>query len=114
MLAANGVELELAALRQSLALIRCRLRSSARPDGWARKPIRAKNPEQKKREALFLRDFQAALMFARERSTRGQMRLPSLAQRGEGRAGGWEWGVGPTEEGKLNCSEMLQRILKAA
>jgi hypothetical protein len=33
-LAENGVELELAALRQSLALIRFRLRSSARPDGW--------------------------------------------------------------------------------
>ncbi len=33
-LAENGVELELAALRQSLALIRFRLRSSAQPDGW--------------------------------------------------------------------------------
>src|SRR5688500_4711609 len=32
-LAENGVELELAALRQSLALIRFRLRSSAQPDG---------------------------------------------------------------------------------
>ncbi|MDO9357443.1 MAG: hypothetical protein Q7T70_00445, partial [Polaromonas sp.] len=32
-LAANGVELELASLRQSLALIHFRLRSSARPDG---------------------------------------------------------------------------------
>jgi hypothetical protein len=30
----NGVELELASLRQSLALIRFRLRSSAQPDGW--------------------------------------------------------------------------------
>ncbi|MEO8021859.1 hypothetical protein, partial [Polaromonas sp.] len=36
-LAENGVELELAALRQSLALIRFRLRSSAQPDGWGRK-----------------------------------------------------------------------------
>jgi len=33
----NGVELELAALRQSLALIRFRLRSSAQPDGWGNK-----------------------------------------------------------------------------
>ncbi len=33
-LAENGVELELASLRQSLALIRFRLCSSARPDGW--------------------------------------------------------------------------------
>ncbi|MDP3751904.1 MAG: hypothetical protein Q8Q98_08610, partial [Polaromonas sp.] len=33
-LAENGVELELAALRQSLALICFRLRSSAQPDGW--------------------------------------------------------------------------------
>ena len=33
-LAESGVELELAALRQSLALIRFRLRSSAQPDGW--------------------------------------------------------------------------------
>ena len=32
-LAQNGVALELAALRQSLALIRFRLRSSAQPDG---------------------------------------------------------------------------------
>ncbi len=33
-LAESGVELELASLRQSLALIRFRLRSSAQPDGW--------------------------------------------------------------------------------
>jgi hypothetical protein len=36
-LAESGVELELAALRQSLALIRFRLRSSAQPDGWGNK-----------------------------------------------------------------------------
>ena len=34
MLTESGVELELATLRQSLALIRFRLRSSAQPDGW--------------------------------------------------------------------------------
>jgi hypothetical protein len=33
-LAKNGVELELASLRQSLALIHFLLRSSAQPDGW--------------------------------------------------------------------------------
>ena len=36
-LAESGVELELATLRQSLALIRFRLRSSAQPDGWGSK-----------------------------------------------------------------------------
>ncbi|MDI1340248.1 hypothetical protein [Polaromonas sp.] len=36
-LAESGVELELATLRQSLALIRFRLRSSAQPDGWGMK-----------------------------------------------------------------------------
>jgi len=36
-LAKNGAELELAALKQSLALIRFRLRSSAQPDGWGSK-----------------------------------------------------------------------------
>ncbi|WP_395055345.1 hypothetical protein, partial [Polaromonas sp.] len=36
-LAENGAELELAALRQSFALIRFRLRSSAQPDGWGEK-----------------------------------------------------------------------------
>ncbi len=43
-LAENGVELELAALRQSLALIRFRLRSSAQPDGW-RKRMRMRGGE---------------------------------------------------------------------
>ncbi|OYY36615.1 MAG: hypothetical protein B7Y28_15195 [Polaromonas sp. 16-63-31] len=33
-LAESGAELELASLRQSLVLIRFRLRSSAQPDGW--------------------------------------------------------------------------------
>jgi len=36
-LAKNGVELELAALRQSLALIHFWLCSSAQPDGWGKK-----------------------------------------------------------------------------
>ena len=36
-LAENGAELELAALRQSPVLIRFRLRSSAHPDGWGKK-----------------------------------------------------------------------------
>ncbi len=36
-LAESGVELKLASLRQSLALIRFRLRSSAQPDGLGNK-----------------------------------------------------------------------------
>ena len=36
-LADNGAGLELASLRQSPVLIRCRLRSSAQPDGWGKK-----------------------------------------------------------------------------
>jgi hypothetical protein len=35
-LTVSGVELKLAALRQSLALIRFRLCSSAQPDGWGK------------------------------------------------------------------------------
>ena len=35
-LAESGVELELASLRQSLALIHFRRRSSAQPDGWGK------------------------------------------------------------------------------
>ncbi len=70
-LAENGVELD--SLRsESLALIRFRLRSSAQPDGWWR--------ENQYRES------QQTVMFARERSARGQMRFPSIAQRGEGGA----------------------------
>ena len=82
MLAENGVERELAALRQSLALIRFRLRSSAQPDGWWIRPIQ--NPEHKKRAALLVRDSQQTVMYARERSARGRMLSPAIAQRGEG------------------------------
>ncbi|WP_217349765.1 hypothetical protein, partial [Polaromonas sp. A23] len=48
-LAESGVELELATLRQSLALIRFRLRSSAQPDGWGEYRIPIPNPESLKR-----------------------------------------------------------------
>ncbi len=47
-----------------------------------------KNPESLKRAALQGRDSQAAVMFARERSARGQIKSPSIAQRGEGGARG--------------------------
>jgi len=40
-----------------------------------------------KREALQGRESQQTVMFARERSTRGHMKSPSIAQRGEGRVG---------------------------
>ncbi len=46
------------------------------------------HPESKKRAALLRRDSPATVMFARERSTRGHMRSPSIAQRGEGGARG--------------------------
>jgi hypothetical protein len=95
----NGVRHKLASLKQVPALIRFRLRSSAQPDGLGEQTnTNAKpgvNPEFWKRKALQGRESQRTVMFARERSTRGQMRLPSIAQRGEGRAGGWEWGVFP-------------------
>ncbi|OYY37486.1 MAG: hypothetical protein B7Y28_04430 [Polaromonas sp. 16-63-31] len=74
----SGVELELASLRQSLALIRFRLCSSAHPDGWGTGAGR--------RDALCAsRRSQAAVVIARGRNTRGQMKSPSIAQRGEGR-----------------------------
>ena len=50
--------------------------------------MRGQNPEQKKRVALLLRDSQAAVMFACERSARGHMKSRSIAQRGEGGARG--------------------------
>ena len=81
-LAENGVELELAALRQSLALIRLRLRSSAQPDGWLGKKQRTNTGRHDARSASCR--SQAAVMFARGSSTRGQMKSPSIAQRGEG------------------------------
>ena len=80
-------------LRQSLALIHFRLRSSAQPDGWGKKTniqsqIPNSHPECRKREAFPAREFQRTVMFARERSTRGHMKLPAIAQRGEGGVGG--------------------------
>ncbi|MDP3413957.1 MAG: hypothetical protein Q8S16_12265, partial [Polaromonas sp.] len=54
-LAESGIELD--SLRsESLALIRFRLRSSAQPDGWGKSKVGDKNPEQKKRAALLLRE----------------------------------------------------------
>ena len=87
-LAKNGVELALSRLRQSLALIHFWLRSSAQPDGWGRRQIQNSNPDSLKREALQGRDSQQTVMFARERSARGHMKSPSIAQRGEGGARG--------------------------
>ena len=62
------------------------------PTGWGRKPIPDThtefNPECRKRKALPARESQRTVMFARERSARGHMKSPSLAQRGEGGARG--------------------------
>ena len=80
-------------LRQSRALARFCLRSSAQPDGWkARQTFecryRTPHPECRTREALPARESQQAVMFARERSARDHMRSPSIAQRGEGNTKG--------------------------
>ncbi len=82
-LAESGVELELATLRQSLALIHFRLRSSAQPDGWGTNSG-AGSPDARSASGR----SQQTVMFARECSTRCQMKLPAIAQRGEGGAGG--------------------------
>ena len=113
-LAENGAGLELASLRQSPVLIRFRLRSSAQPDGWRKKtniqiPRPGTNPECMKRAALHGRESQRTVMRARECSARGHMRLPSLAQRGEGRAGGWEWGVETTACGELQVQREARK-----
>ncbi len=52
--------------------------------------MRGQNPEQKTREARLLRESQQTDMFARERSARGHMASPSIAQRGEGGVGSGE------------------------
>ena len=84
-LAENGVELELAALKQSLALIRFWLRSSAQPDGGGeQKQMRVRGDLT--REARQVRH--GTVMCARGSRTRGQMKSPSIAQRGEGGARG--------------------------
>ena len=67
-IAENGVELELALLRQSLALIRFCLRFLAQSDGWGEKPI-----------AHPVQEYQQTIRFARGRSTRGQIKFPSIA-----------------------------------
>jgi len=85
-LAESGVELELAALRQSLALIRFRLRSSAQPDGWGKNAEADADSGRPDARSASGRSH-VAVMFARERSTRGQMKLPAIAEQGEGGAG---------------------------
>ena len=78
-----GVELELAALRQSLALIHFRLRSSAQPDGWGgeeKYQLRIRGDLTRKARQI----KNVGVMFARGSSTRSQMKSPSIAQRGEG------------------------------
>jgi hypothetical protein len=72
-------------LRQSLALIRLDLRSSAHTEGWGMNA----GADAGRPDALCASGrVQLAVMYARGRSTRGQMRSPSIAQRGEGGARG--------------------------
>jgi hypothetical protein len=85
-LAESGVELELAALRQSLALIRFQLRSSAQPDGWGETNPGSGAGRHDARSASCR--IQQTVKFARGCCTRGHMKLPAIAQRGEGGAGG--------------------------
>ena len=79
----NGVELELASLRQSLALIHFRLRSSAQSDGWGANAGAGADSGRPDAHSASGR-VQLAVMYARGCSTRDQMRSPSIAQRGEG------------------------------
>ncbi len=62
-------------------------------------------PECRKREALPARESQVAVMFARESSTHGQMRFPSIAQRGEGGVRGGSGELDPTAQ----CEPEAQR-----
>ena len=84
-----GAGLELASLRQSPVLIRLDLRSSAHTEGWGMKVGAELGSDAGRRDARSAsRRSQWAVMYARGRTTRGQMRSPSIAQRGEGRARG--------------------------
>jgi hypothetical protein len=92
-------------LRQSPVLIRLDLRSSAHTEGWG-KPMRGQNPESLKRAALQGRESQQTVMCAPERSTRGQMKSPSLAQRGEGGVRGGSGEFSPAVCGTPACCGM--------
>ena len=109
MLDKSGVLLELASLRQSQALIRFCLRSSAHTEGWG-DTMRGQNPESLKRAALQGRESQQTVMCARGRSARGQMRSPSIAQRGEGGARGGSGESSPAEAGEPQAQGWLNAI----
>jgi hypothetical protein len=82
-------------LRQSPVLIRLALRSSAHTEGWGMKAGSGSESESGTDTDAGRPDarsasgrVQLAVMYARGRSTRGQMKSPSIAQRGEGGARG--------------------------
>ncbi len=65
------------------------------------------NPEHEKRAALLVRESQQTVMFARERSTRDQMKSPSIAQRGEGGVRG-----GSVESPLLPLASCLRSVMQ--
>ena len=64
-------------------------------------PIQNSPLECRKRKALPARESQQPVIFARERSARGQMKSPSIAQRGEGGARGGSGESDPTIKREL-------------
>ena len=79
----SGVWLNSPSAQTTPALIRFCLRSSAQPDGWGTKAD-AGIPDAQSASGR----SQHTVMFARGRNTHGQMKLPAIAQRGEGGVGG--------------------------
>ena len=92
-------------LRQVPALIRFCLRSSAQPDGWGERMRTRGALTRSARQGV----FHFAVMFARGSSTRGQMKFPSIAQRGEGGPRG-----GSGESGLLSKAASSQQVQRDA
>ena len=86
-------------LRQVPALIRFCLRSSAQPDGWGERMRTRGALTHSAHQGV----FQFAVMFARGSSTRGQMKSPSIAQRGEGGVRGGSGELDPTARNRLKA-----------
>ena len=85
-------------LKQSRALIRFDLRSSAQPDGLEEQTrMRMRGDD----DALCASSPEyGTVIFARGTSTRGQMKSPFIAQRGEGGVRGGSGELAPTAQGE--------------
>ena len=92
-------------LKQVPALIRFCLRSSAQPDGWGER-IRTRGALTRSAHQGL---FQFAVMFARVSSTRGQMKSPSIAQRGEGGVRGGSGELDPTAHSEPQTRRLSTR-----